>query len=94
LIQTLPKKIGAENSRPRVSLARLTTAISDLANPFKEKSSNENVNYANDAPDEECPNPSEMAVRGIAEIPTPGHFDVGRNAIGREAPSEHDEPQN
>lgn len=78
----------------RVSLAQLTTAISVLANPFKEKSSNENVNYSDDAPDEKCPNSSEMALRGRTDIPTPSPFDVGRNAIGREAPGEHDERQN
>ena len=67
--------------------------ISFSANPFKEKSKNENINDADDAPNQECPNPSEMAVRGMGGIPTPRPLHVRCNAASHQGPNEYDERQ-
>jgi len=65
--------------------------ISFFAEPFNEKSGDENADYADDAPNQKLPNAPEMAVRGIAGAPAPSPLRVKRDAAGHEAPNEYDE---
>jgi hypothetical protein len=67
--------------------------MSYSADPLNKKSNNENASYTDDAPHQECPNASEMAVGGVSGAPTPSTLDVRDNAAGREAPRKHGKPQ-
>lgn len=91
--QTIFKRARARNSRSECLSRASLLAMALIANPFNKESNNDKAGYADDAPNEERPNASEMAVGGIAGAPTPRALSVRGNGTSYESPGDYGERQ-